>query len=227
VRAKRPPPGSPTPEAPPRPRDRRRRGRNLKRPLPPGAPPHLARGTEEYRRWEAGQILTLAAAGLSVEQIETRLLLSRDEYRDRLAWLKAHAQPGDSVLAWLHFLAACSRRMLDCERVLAAALERSNLPVAIATIGKLHDIDVAKMKYGFEYGIFPRQPSPPAEGGATSPAPAAVTNNVLVQILRHSDGIDPANLTHEQLAALLPRMRAELVALGNGPDVPTIGPGAA
>lgn len=244
----------PSGEPPPRKRHRRvnhgSRG-NKAEPRPPAesAPKGLLRGTDDYRRWEAAQVLALTAMGLGKPAILERLGMTPAEWEQRRDLIRTEAKPGDALHAWAFFQAACLRRTIDCERVLLQAREGSweerpnpaggrpirtkcvsapNPNAAIGALRLLHDIDVSVVEQGVKLGVL--RPGtgdePPPGGAAGSAPPPSVHAQFLVNILQQAGAANPdlSGLSEAGVLAAFERLSSEFAALRQRAAPPSLVP---
>lgn len=149
-------------------------GGDRSRPSAPGAPRGLRRGMPEYARWEASQILSLGASGLTSEQVCRHLDCTIDEYRERRRWLVENAEPGDGMLAWLEFASRSARRTKEAERAIRqiGRSKTPNQPARAGLLRLLHDIDRDLLTLGFESGVIARfRPNSAVEPNAPGTVP--------------------------------------------------------
>lgn len=200
------------------------------RPLPPGCPVGLRRGTDDYRRWEAGRVIELGAAGLSRALICAQLGLTRDEYLNRLEWIRANAEPVDGLLAWTHYAARTARLSVLAEETYRKAKADNQTAAAVGALRLMRELDHDLIEVGMEIGVLERvmpRAAGPKEGEAASALPStSIQNTYVLQILEQaSGGADPRLLNESQLSAVLRRIASERGALRAVPDAPSLSPG--
>ncbi len=196
----------------------RRRGKNLDRPVPAGAPQGLRRGTEAYREWEAEEVLKLRSAGVPPMKIREQLLLTRDEYLDRVRALTEKAALPERNLAWVEYETRSGRRFLDAERLLSEAIATKNTGAALAALRVLHDLDQDFAETVLLYLD--------GDGAPGSGAPSLVLNHYVLQVVQEvTGGADLRTLPPERLREELERVLREREALQDERPPPRFGPG--
>jgi len=235
---------NPPPKAPAK---RKRKSRAKPRPnrkRPRGAPAGLRRGTEAWRKWEAGQILGRWAIGQTKSAIVDELGLTEAEWRHRVSMVRDHAKPGDALLVWARYVASSGRRTAAAETILRQCeqgvysdvfddhgkktgrrlVSPPNPNGAIGALRVLTQIDRDLVDMGLRLGLFkPWQQGNDAGEDRGAAAELSRHAQVLEEIVKHSgEGIDLGTLSESGMVVVAARLEAEFLAYKGRPKPPSL-----